>query len=43
VIAHGGMSRDRGAGSGGNNERERIWFSPACERATAQMSLLGEP
>ena len=29
-TAHGGMSNDKGAGSGGNNERERIWFSPGC-------------
>jgi DNA adenine methylase len=28
--AHGGMSADKGNGSGGNNDRERIWFSPAC-------------
>lgn len=28
--APGGMSVDKARGSGGNNERERIWFSPSC-------------
>ena len=28
--SQGGQSQDRGAGSGGNNDRERLWFSPAC-------------
>ena len=26
----GCMSKNRGKGSGGNNDRERIWFSPGC-------------
>ncbi len=39
--AHGGMSRDRGRGSGGNNDQERIWFSPAC-LSTAQARLFDE-
>jgi len=38
--AHGGMSKDRGRGSGGNNDRETIWFSPAC-RGASQGSLFG--
>ena len=28
--AKGCMSKNRGKGSGGNNDRERIWFSPGC-------------
>lgn len=39
-CAKGGMSKDRGKGSGGNNERERIWFSPAC-LADSQPTALG--
>jgi hypothetical protein len=40
--ASGGMSRDKGVGSGGNNERERIWFSAACDvmtRAERQVEM----
>jgi len=33
-CAGGGMSKDKGVGSGGNNEREAVWFSPACEPLT---------
>ena len=43
-TAGGGLSNDKGHGSGGNNERERIWFSPACvavERPR-QLALLDE-
>lgn len=36
-TAHGGMAHHRGAGSGGNNERERIWFSPACLQPGAEV------
>jgi hypothetical protein len=36
--ASGGMSKDKGARSGGNNTREAIWFSPHC-RQPAQAGL----
>lgn len=39
--AHGGMSRDKGKNSGGNNTRECVWFSPACCTRSAQMTLAG--
>jgi len=44
--APGGMSKNRGKGSGGNNDRERIWFSPGClagSPAQRQGSLFTAP
>jgi hypothetical protein len=38
-CANGGMSNERGKGSGGNNERERIWFSPACIDSHVQRGI----